>query len=391
MAGNEDYYKVLGLTKSATSDEIKRAYRKLAVKYHPDKNPGNKAAEEKFKKVSEAYEVLSDPKKRADYDQFGPDMFNRAAGGAGGPGGGYSYSGNFRNPNDLFRDIFGQAGTQGMDASFFEDLLGGGRGKRGRRSAHGQQGANLQYELDVTLDEAFTGVDKQFRFSRQTPCTVCGGSGADPAAGKTTCPQCHGSGQVQGLFGMPQACPQCGGSGQIVKAPCRACGGQGRVQAARDLKVHIPAGVDNGSKLRIPKEGEAGVQGGAPGDLYVIVRLLPHPVFKRDGLNLICELPVPFATAVGGGIIDVPTMTGKVRMKVPEGTQSGATLRIKGRGFPALKGGGKGDQLVRIQVETPVALTKQQKDLLKYFTDSLTSGNYPLQQRFEASAKQYMS
>ncbi len=388
MAAGEDYYKVLGLTKSATADEIKRAYRKLAVKYHPDKNPGNKAAEEKFKKVSEAYEVLSDPKKRADYDQFGPDMFNRA----GGPGGGgYSYSGGgFRNPNDLFRDIFGQAGAQGMDSSFFEDLLGGRGGKRGGRS-QGHQGANLQYELEVTFDEAFTGADKQFRFSKPTQCTACGGSGADPSAGKTTCPQCKGSGRIQGIFGMQQGCPQCGGSGQVAKSSCRACGGQGRVQASRDLKVHIPAGVDNGSKLRIPKEGEAGVQGGAPGDLYVVVKLKPHPVFKRDGQNIICELPIPFATAVEGGIIDVPTMTGKVRMKVPEGTQSGAALRIKGRGFPALKGGGKGDQLVKIQVETPIALSKQQKELLKYFTDSLTPLNNPEQEKFNESAKQYMS
>ena len=389
MAESEDYYKILGLTKSATPEEIKRAYRKLAVKYHPDKNPGNKAAEEKFKKVSEAYEVLSDPKKRADYDQFGSDMFNRAAGGGG--QGGYSYSGNFRNPNDLFRDIFGQAGTQGMDSSFFEDLLGGRSSRRGRRSSRGQAGANLQYELEISLDEAFTGVDKEFRFSKPNPCTVCGGTGADPSAGKTTCPQCGGTGRVQGIFGMAQACPQCGGSGQIVQTPCRACGGQGRVQAVRDLKVHIPAGVDNGSKLRIPKEGEAGVQGGPPGDLYVIIKLRPHPVFKRDGLNLICERPIPFATAVGGGIIDVPTMTGKVRMKVPEGTQSGAVLRIKGRGFPATKGGGKGDQLVKIQVETPVALTKQQRDLLNYFNESLTSSNYPVHSRFEDSAKRYMS
>ena len=232
---------------------------------------------------------------------------------------------------------------------------------------------------------------KEFRFSKPNPCAACGGTGADPSAGKTACPQCGGTGRVQGIFGMAQACPQCGGSGQIVQAPCRACGGQGRVQAVRDLKVHIPAGVDNGSKLRIPKEGEAGVQGGPPGDLYVIIKLRPHPVFKRDGLNLICERPIPFATAVGGGIIDVPTMTGKVRMKVPEGTQSGAVLRIKGRGFPATKGGGKGDQLVKIQVETPVALTKQQRDLLNYFTESLTSSNYPVQSRFEESAKRYMS
>ena len=387
MAANEDYYKVLGLTKSASADEIKRAYSKLAVKYHPDKNPGNKAAEEKFKQVSEAYEVLSDPKKRADYDRFGSDMFNRGAGGAGGAGGGYSYSGNFRNPNDLFRDIFGQSGTGGIN---LEDLFGGATGRRSTRRSRGQRGNDLQFEIEISLDEAFNGIkEKEIRFSKQVPCSVCGGTGSDPNAGRTTCPDCGGQGRVSGIFGA-QTCPRCGGSGQIA-SPCRACGGQGRVQATRDLKVHIPAGVGNGSKLKVAGEGEAGVQGGAPGDLYVIVKLRPHSVFTRDGLNVICEVPVPFATAVGGGVIDVPTLTGKVRMKVPEGTQSGAMLRIKGRGFPAVKGGGKGDQLVRIQVETPVSLTKQQKDLLKYFTDSLTPANHPLQQRFAEAAKQYMS
>ena len=394
MAGNEDYYKILGLNKSATADEIKKAYRKLAVKYHPDKNPGNKAAEEKFKKVSEAYEVLSDPKKRADYDQFGSDYFRAGgAGGAGGPGGfgGAGGAQNFRDPYEMFSQMFGGAGGAG-GASFFEDMLGG-RGRSRRARAHGQPGANLQYTLEISLDEAFTGTEKTFKIAKLDPCGACGGSGADPSVPKKTCPQCGGQGQVQtGLFGMTQSCPQCGGSGQVSQAACKACGGQGRVRVERELKVRIPAGVDNGSKLRIAHEGEAGTNGGAQGDLYVIIQLRAHPVFKRDGLNLICELPITLATAVSGGVVTVPTMAGtKVRMKVPEGTQSGATLRIKGKGFPALKGGGKGDQLVKLHVETPANLTRQQKDLLTYFNDSLTSANHPMIAEFEAKAKQYMA
>ena len=380
MAGNEDYYKILGLNKSATADEIKKAYRKLAVKYHPDKNPGNKAAEEKFKKVSEAYEVLSDPKKRADYDQFGSDYFRAGgAGGAGGPGGfgGAGGAQNFRDPYEMFSQMFGGAGGAG-GASFFEDMLGG-RGRSRRARAHGQPGANLQYTLEISLDEAFTGTEKTFKIAKLDPCGACGGSGADPSV-------------PTGLFGMTQTCPQCGGSGQVSQAACKACGGQGRVRVERELKVRIPAGVDNGSKLRIAHEGEAGTNGGAQGDLFVIIQLRAHPVFKRDGLNLICELPITLATAVSGGVVTVPTMAGtKVRMKVPEGTQSGATLRIKGKGFPALKGGGKGDQLVKLHVETPANLTRQQKDLLTYFNDSLTSANHPMIAEFEAKAKQYMA
>ena len=383
MAGNEDYYKVLGLAKSATADEIKRAYRKLAVKYHPDKNPGNKAAEEKFKKVSEAYEVLSDPKKRADYDKFGPDMFNRAGGGAEG---GYSYSGNFRNPNDLFRDIFGQAGTQGMDASFFEDLLGGRGSRRGRRSSRGQAGANLQYELEISLDEAFSGVDKEFRFSKPNPCSVCGGSGADPSAGKSTCPQCGGTGSIStsnGLFMQEQPCRACHGTGFKITHPCKPCSGTGRVKVDKEIMIHIPPGVDNGSKLRISREGEAGTNGGAPGNLYVIIAVRPDDLFQRDGTNTLCELPIDVNTAVCGGVVQVPTISGLAKMRIPEGTQNGTTLRLKGKGIPALKGGVRGDHLVKVLVETPANLSKQQKDLLKYYNDSLTPQNNPLKTAFE--------
>lgn len=396
MAGNEDYYKILGLTKSATADEIKKAYRKLAVKYHPDKNPGNKAAEEKFKKVSEAYEVLSDPKKRASYDQFGADYFRAGGGPGAGGGGGFGGAGggsqNFRDPYEMFSQMFGGGAGGAQGASFFEDMLGGrGRSRRGR--SQGQPGSNLQYTLEISLDEAFTGTEKTFKIAKFDPCSSCGGSGADPSVPRTTCPQCGGQGQIQtGLFGMTQPCPRCGGTGQVSQAACKACGGQGRIRVERELKVRIPAGVDNGSKLRIAHEGEAGLNGGAQGDLYVVIQLRPHPVFKRDGLNLICELPVTLATAVSGGIVTVPTMAGtKVRMKVPEGTQSGATLRIKGKGFPALKGGTKGDQLVRLHVETPANLTKQQKDLLTYFNDALTPANNPMIAEFETKAKHYMA
>ena len=386
MAGNEDYYKILGLTKSATAEEIKKAYRKLAVKYHPDKNPGNKAAEEKFKKVSEAYDVLGDPKKKADYDRFGSGYFQ---GGNPGGAGGFSGGGNFRDPYEMFSQMFGGAGGGGASFSF-EDILGGSS-RRSRRS-RGQAGADLQYTLSVSLDEAFHGTEKTFKFSRHDPCGACGGSGVDPSAKKTTCPQCGGSGRIQGIFGMQQGCPQCGGTGKVASTPCRSCGGQGRVQIERELKVRIPAGVGDGSKLRIAHEGEAGTNGGPQGDLYVLIRIMEHPVFKREDRNVICELPIPLALAVSGGVVSVPTLSGKkIRMKIPEYTRSGTTLRIKGKGFPALKRGEvDGDQLVKLLVETPSNLTKQQKDLLKYFTDSLTDANAPVMTEFAKKAEKYM-
>ena len=317
---NEDYYATLGVSKTATPDEIKKAYRKLAIKYHPDRNPGNKQAEEKFKKVSIAYEVLSDPEKRKNYDQFGSDFFQRGApGGQGGFGG---QDGGFHDPRDIFSQFFGGqggfSGFGGEGASFsFEDLFGGARG---RRKAKGQ---DLQTELTISFDESFRGVEKKFRTDRE-------------------------------------------------------------------LTIRIPAGVKDGQKLRVAGAGGASPAGGEPGDLFVIIRVAENPVFKRDGQNIVCELPVPLDVAVCGGIVEVPSMNGKVRMKIPAGSQSGNMLRIRKSGFPGTKGKEPGDQLVRLKVEVPSNLTKQQSDLLKYFTDSLTETNYPGRKQFAANAAKYM-
>ncbi len=333
MAGDSDYYKILGVERTASADELKKAYRKLAIKYHPDKNPGNKEAEEKFKKVSQAYDVLGDEKKRAQYDQFGADYFS-----GGGGGGGHAYGGagggggsSFRDPMDIFNQMFGGAGGGGGGASFsFEDLFGGGGRRGGRRRS--MQGEDLQTEIEIDLDEAFSGINRRFTFSQ---------------------------------------------------------GGQGM---KRELQVRIPAGVDTGSKLRVAGEGAPGMNGGPNGDLFVYVKMRPHPVFTREGLNLLCDIPIPLATALSGGVIDVPTMSGKVRMKVPEGTKNGMVLRIKGKGFPSLKRGlPPGDELVKIKVEIPSGLTKQQRDLLNYFTASLTEENSPDCAAFRQKATKYMA
>ena len=316
----EDYYATLGVSKTATADEIKKAYRKLAIKYHPDRNPGNKQAEEKFKKVSIAYEILSDPEKRKNYDQFGSDFFQH---GAPGGQGGFGQGGGFRDPRDIFSQFFGgQGGFSGFDggsgASFsFEDLFGG---SRGRRRARGQ---DLQTELTISFEESFRGAEKKFRTDRE-------------------------------------------------------------------LAIRIPPGVKDGQKLRVAGAGGTSPAGGEPGDLFVVVRVADNPVFTRDGQNIICEVPVPLETAVCGGVVEVPSMNGKVRMKIPAGSQSGNMLRIRKSGFPGTRGKEPGDQLVRLKVEIPSNLTKQQGDLLKYFTDSLTGANYPGVKRFTADAAKYM-
>ena len=382
---SKDYYQILGVSKTATDAELKKAYRKLAVKYHPDKNPGDKSAEEKFKEVSEAYDVLSDPKKRAQYDQFGSDYFRAGGGGAGGFGGAQGGGGGFRDPYDIFSQMFGGGG--GMDgADIFGQMFGGGA-RRGRKSSRGQRGSDLEYRLDISFSDAVFGAEKRIRLSKHDICMACSGTGAAPGSSRKTCTRCGGSGRISagGIFGMAaaQPCPSCGGTGTVNTTPCSRCSGTGRVSVTKELQVHIPAGVDTGSKLRVSREGEAGTNGGEPGNLYVVINVLPDPVFSRKERDIICEVPVDFSVAALGGIVEVPTLAGKTRLRVPEKAQSGMMLRLKGKGVPALKGGERGDQLVKIVVETPSGLTARQKELLTAFQNSLTAGNQPLKKAYE--------
>jgi molecular chaperone DnaJ len=348
LNGKKDYYELLGVNRSAGEDEIKKAYRKLALQHHPDRNPGDKQAEEKFKEVSEAYSVLSDAQKRSQYDQFG-----HAAFGESGPfSGGFDFSGGFE---DVFGDIFGE---------FFG---GGGSRRRGRG-----RGEDLRYNLTLKFEEAAFGVEKKIKIPRHGPCETCRGTGAKAGTAPQTCPTCHGRGQVsfqQGFFSVSRTCSQCHGQGTIVKEPCATCGGAGRVRTMHTLSVKIPAGVDTGSRLKLRGEGETGPVAGLPGDLYVVIQTESHPIFVRDNLDIICDIPISFVQAALGAEIDVPTLDGKVKMKIPSGTQSGKVFRMKGKGIKDVQGLQQGDEHVRVIVETPTRLTAKQKELLKDFAE----------------------
>ena len=342
-----DYYDVLGVARGATDDELKRAYRKLALQFHPDRNPDDPDAEDKFKEASEAYAVLSDPEKRRAYDRFGFEGV-----GAGGPGG---FPGDFSAFGDLFNDLFG-------------DLFGARMG--GRRAGRGQRGADLRYTHEIELREVLTGVETSLAIPRMMRCETCGGSGARPGTQPETCGRCGGSGQTiyqQGLFRISRPCETCRGEGTVVRDPCKSCRGTGRTEGERSIKVRIPPGVEDGMRLRVAGEGEAGLSGGPPGDLYVVIRLRPHPLFVREGPDVVCEVPIPFVQAALGAEIEVPTLEGRVSLRIPEGTQSGKVLRLRGKGLPTVAGGGRGDQLVRLFVEVPSRLTGRQRELLERF------------------------
>lgn len=348
----QDYYELLGVSRDASDRDIKRAYRKLAMKYHPDRNPGDKEAEDKFKEISEAYEVLSDAQKKAAYDQFGHAGVDGQAGGFGGGGGGFG--GDF---SDIFGDVFG-------------DIFGGGGGGGGRRRSSVQRGADLRYNLDLTLEEAVRGCEKTLHVPTMVGCEVCGGSGAKKGTSAKTCPTCNGHGQVrmqQGFFSVQQTCPTCHGDGKIISDPCDSCHGQGRVEETKTLQVKIPAGVDTGDRIRLVGEGEAGTHGGPAGDLYVQVNVREHPIFQRDGKHLYCEAPISFVDAALGGELDVPTLDGRVKLKIPAETQTGKLFRLRGKGISPVRGGSTGDLLVRVVVETPVKLNSKQKELLREF------------------------
>ena len=379
----QDYYELLGVAKGATEEDLKKAYRKKAVQFHPDKNPGNKEAEEMFKKVSEAYEVLKDPEKRAAYDRYGHAAFEQA--GAGPRGGGGYGGGGFHDPFDIFREVFGQGG--GGSGGIFDQFFGG----EGNGGGTGR-GSDLRYDLEITLVEAARGVEKEISFRKLGECRHCSGSGAEPGSKKTTCPTCRGAGQVttsRGFFHVRQVCPTCHGSGSRFEKVCAKCSGEGRVQETAKINVRIPAGVDTGSKLRSTGNGEAGVMGGAAGDLYIVIHVAEHEVFERQGDDLFCEMPIKFTLATLGGTVQVPTMEGKATLKIPAGTQSGTTFRLKGRGMPQLRGGGHGDQLIRVHVEVPTALTTDQRRKLEEFAQACGDADEPVSRSFFEKAKKF--
>jgi molecular chaperone DnaJ len=374
----EDYYELLGVSKTASADDIKKAYRKMAMKYHPDRNPGNKEAEENFKKVSEAYEVLNDEQKRAAYDRYGHAAFQ--GGGAPGPRGA---AGGFHDPFDIFREVFGGAG-----AGIFDEFFGGGGGGAGGA----QRGADLRYDMEISLEEAAAGVEKEVSFRKPVPCTECHGSGAEPGSKATRCPTCGGSGQVttsRGFFTFRQTCPTCEGAGTRVDRPCRTCGGQGRVNATTKIKVRVPPGVDTGSKLRSAGNGEAGAHGGTAGDLYIVIHVADHDVFERQGDDLFVEIPIKFTLAALGGTIQVPTLTGKATLKIQPGTQSGTTFRLRGKGMPNLRGGYQGDQLVRVHVEVPTSMNAEQRKKLEEFSILSGDADEPVSKTFFEKAKRF--
>lgn len=352
MAQKRDYYDVLGVQRGASQDEIKKAYRKLALKYHPDKNPGDKAAEEKFKEAAEAYAVLSDPQKRSQYDQFGHSL------GGGGFGGFSNASDIFSSFGDIFEDFFD-----------IESIFGGG-GRGRTRSSRVRRGADLQYKISITFEEAAHGKETVIRVPRMETCETCTGTGAASGSSMDTCQQCQGSGQVrmsQGFFSIAQTCPVCHGAGKKISNPCRGCNGTGRVQKERKINIKIPAGVDSGSRLKISGEGEAGMHGGPRGNLYVLIHVEPHPKFRREDDHIICEEEISFTQAALGAHIEVPTLEGKVKLKIPAGTQTGKLFRIPGKGMPNVHGYGRGDLYVRVTIVVPKKLSDEEKELLRQF------------------------
>ena len=350
-----DYYELLGVERSASPEDVKKAYRKLAMKYHPDKNPGDQEAENKFKEISEAYEILSSPEKKQRYDQFGHAGVN-----GNGAGGGFEGFGGFGGGgfDDIFGDIF--------------EMFGGGGG--GRRRSGPQKGADIKYEGTVTFEEAAFGTEKTIEFHKNDHCDTCKGSGAKPGTSKKTCSQCNGAGEIRYAQRTPlgqivnvKTCNQCNGTGEQIETPCTTCHGKGKVRKHKKIKINIPAGVDNGNIIPIRGEGEPGAKGGPSGDLYVVIRVLPHKLFVRDGYDIICEMPITFVQATLGDELEVPTLEGRVKYKIPEGTQSGTVFRLKQKGVQHPKGYGKGDQYVKIIVEIPKKLSEKQKDILKQF------------------------
>jgi molecular chaperone DnaJ len=374
MTTKRDYYEILSVERNASGDEIKRAYRKLAVKFHPDKNPDDPHAEEKFKELGEAYDVLMDEQKRAAYDRYG-----HAAFGQGGRGGG------FHDPFDIFREVFsGAAGGGGI----FETFFGGGAAQ----ADGSQRGSDLRYDMQITLEEAAFGVEKEIEVRKLDTCDKCSGSGAAPGSRAITCPTCRGRGQVvssRGFFQVSQTCPRCRGLGEVIDQPCDVCDGEGRTEKTTRIKIKVPAGIAHGSRLRSTRNGEAGIRGGDQGDLYIVVHIKEHPIFQREEDNLSCEVPISFATAALGGEVPVPTLEGKASLKVPAGTQSGQTFRLRGKGVVQVNGRERGDLFARLLVEVPSRLNSEQRQKLEEFAALCGEDNTPLHKSFFERAKEF--
>ncbi|HLR12750.1 MAG TPA: molecular chaperone DnaJ [Burkholderiaceae bacterium] len=373
-----DYYEILGVQKNASNDELRKAYRRLAMKYHPDRNPDSAEAEEKFKEAKEAYEILSDENKRAAYDRFGHAGVDPNAGGMGGGMGGMGGAG-FA---DAFNDIFG-------------DIFGGGGGRGGGPQVY--RGGDLKYTLDISLEQAANGFDTEIRVPSWDHCDTCNGSGARPGTQPVTCHTCHGQGVVriqQGFFSVQQTCPTCRGSGEEIKEPCPSCDGAGRIRTSKTLEVTIPAGIDDGMRIRMAGKGEPGVNGGPPGDLFVEIRLQPHGIFTREGEDLRCELTIPFTTAALGGEVEVPTLMGRAAINIPEGTQTGKIFRLRGKGIRGVRSSYPGDLYCHVVIETPVRLTDDQKALLQQFEASLDQGgdkHSPIAKSWKDRVKSFFS
>jgi molecular chaperone DnaJ len=375
MSRKRDYYEILGVDRSLGAEDLKRAYRKLAVKFHPDKNPGDHAAEEKFKEIAEAYEVLNDSNKRAAYDRYGHAAFQ-----GGHPAG-------FHDPFEVFREVFSGGGGGGIFDHFFGG--GGGPDPSGR-----QRGSDLRYDLQISLEEAARGCEKEIEIRKLEVCDPCSGSGAQKGSKAVVCPTCRGRGQVvvsRGFFQVAQTCPACHGTGRIIEKPCTSCQGEGRVEKTTRVKIKIPPGIDSESRLRSTGGGEAGLRGGPSGDLYVVVHIKEHEVFTRNGMDLNCEVPIPFTTAALGGEIRVPTLDGAVSLKIPAGTQSGSTFRIRSLGMPALQGLAKGDILTYVQVEVPTRLDPEQREVLHKFAELCGEENNPIHKSFYDRVKSFFS
>jgi len=370
-----DYYEVLGVGSNASEEEVKRAYRKLAVKFHPDKNPDDPHAEEKFKELGEAYDVLMDPDKRAAYDRFGHAAFAQGAGVRRG----------FHDPFEIFREVFGGGGFGG---GIFETFFGG----TGARSEDRQRGSDLRYDMQIELEEAAFGVEKEIEIEKLDTCAKCHGSGSEQGSRTIRCPTCDGRGQVissRGFFHVSQTCPRCRGAGEIIEKPCPKCHGEGRVEKPSRVKLKIPAGIREGARLRSSHNGEAGVRGAPPGDLYVVIHIKEHKIFQREGDNLYCEVPIPFTTAALGSEVPVPTLEGKAHLKLPAGTQSGQVFRLRGKGIINVNGRDRGDLLARLIVEVPSHLNAEQRRKLEEFAALCGEENTPLRKSFFERAKEF--
>ena len=382
-----DYYEILEVTRTVTTDEIKRSYRKLAVKYHPDKNPGDHSAEEKFKELGSAYEVLMDAEKRAAYDRFGHAAFAQG-GGARGGGGGAAH-----DPFDIFREVFGASGGGGGGGGIFEQFFGGAAAGGQRPDREGKQrGSDLRYDMQIGLEEAAFGCDKEIEVSKLEGCTVCEGTGAEQGSRAITCPGCNGRGQVissRGFFQVSQTCGRCRGTGTVIERPCRKCGGEGRAEMTSRIKLKIPPGIEDGSRLRSSRNGEAGIRGGPPGDLYVVIHIKEHEVFERDGDGLYCEIPISFTTASLGGEVEVPTLEGKAHLKIPAGTQGATVFKLRSKGIPSLNSTTRGDLMVRVLVEVPTKLNSEQRRKLEEFAELMGDDNTPLHKTFFDKAKEF--